>query len=555
MCRRISQTILKVCLLLGLAACARPTQTVTEAPASSPSPTPAAIPEATESGAFSYPYPPVPIGPAPVSTTTLPAGSFYPYPPALLGPAPIATQTSSTAIASPSPPTPAPPRPTPLPTRRPIISRPVTTSFGIIFISWSPAGRYLSFLTQTLEEAASIPADEDALGPLPGTVHFHDTETENTCQYPRNNPLGLDFYRWFAWLPDSRLLVLSEAGDLVEIEGPCTNRSPQVLLDLVEPVTDVLTSSADGRYHLLQGESGCWLFDVNAAAPLPLERCSLESSFSPSGDRLVAHLKNAEGYITTIINTSTGRTVRSISWSLTGGPDPSAGRPLPGPYWLDNRRFLIYPTDAGPLLATLGASFQVQRVAETLFGITGSSSQTVEAAISPDGSSFHLLLKEVTGPDARSARIFLYHSENNQVERIQYAGATFSPGGQFLDLWRAVEQGDLEETEHWLRPVDPPESESVRFSLTEDQDSPALSVEGLAAVARIAEPGSLTTLLVKDAASGEVLWNWFADPNIYNFYWSPAGDRFAAIGTALLGGEQALFLFTTKGNNQADSSQ
>jgi len=546
MCSWISHTILKILLLLGLAACARSTQTVTESPASSPSPTPAAIPEAAETAVDSYPYPPVPIGPAPVSTATLPAGSFYPYPPAPLGPAPVASSTPLALV---------PPRPTPLPTRRPIIFHPVTTSFGITFISWSPDGRYFSFLTQTLEDAASSPAGEDSPSPLPGTVHFYDTETENTCQYQQNNPLGLDFYRWFAWLPDSRLLVISEAGDLVEIESPCTNRPPRTLHDLAEPISSAVTSSADARFHLLAGESGCWLFDLIAATSLPLERCSLESSFSPNGDRLAVHSRNSGGYTTTIINTATGRSVRSIPWTLTFGPSPSAGTGLPDPSWLDNRRLLIYPTDIGPLLATLGASFQVEPVAETLFGIDGSSFQYVEAAISPDGSSFHLLLKEVTGSDDRSARIFLYHSENNEVERIQYDGASFSPGRQFLDLWRAVELGDLEETEHWLRPVDPPESEPVRFTSTEEQDSPALSLEGLAAVSRIAEPGSLTTLLVKDAASGEVLWNWFVDPYIYNFYWSPAGDRLVAIGTALLGGEQALFLFTTEGNSQADFPQ
>lgn len=549
MCGRISHTILKVCLLLGLASCARATQTVTEAPSSSPSPTAAVIPEATETGVDSYPYPPVPIGPAPVSTATLPAGSFYPYPPTPLGPAPIATQTGFTVVASP-----APPRPTPLPTRRPIISRPVTTSFGISFISWSPDGRYLSFLTQTLEDAASSPAGEDALDPLPGTVHFYDTDSEDICQYQQNNPLGLDFYRWFTWLPDSRLIVLSKAGGLVALDRPCPDRPPRILLDLSEPISDVLTSSADGRLHVLQGESGCWLFDVSAADALPLARCSPESSFSPNGDRLAVNSSKDEGYTTTIINTATGRPARSISWSLTGSPDPSARTALPVPSWLDNQRLLIYPTDTGPLLVTLGAGFQVQLVADTLFGIAGSSFQFAEAAISPDGSSFHLLLEEVTGLDARAARIFLYHSENNQVEKIQYARASFAIGGEFLDLWRPVELGDIEEAERWLRPVDPPGSESVRLTSTEEQDFPALSIEGLVAVARIAEPGSLTTLLVKEAASGEVLWNWFVDPYIYHFYWSPTGDHLAALGTSLLGGEQALFLFTTAGNSQADFS-
>jgi hypothetical protein len=107
---------------------------------------------------------------------------------------------------------------------------------------------------------------------------------------------------------------------------------------------------------------------------------------------------------------------------------------------------------------------------------------------------------------------------------------------------------EFEQIERWIRPVDPPGSKAVQLTSIEEQDSPSLTEHGLAAIARLAEPGSLTTLLVKDALTGEVIQNWFADPYAFNFHWSPDEDYLAAVGTALQGGEQAIYILLAAGD-------
>jgi hypothetical protein len=252
--------------------------------------------------------------------------------------------------------------------------------------------------------------------------------------------------------------------------------------------------------------------------------------------------ENGAGTSTSIFDTSTGKLTRSIEWAFTG----EVGE-LPGPVWLDDSRFLIPRTDKGPQMVTLGADFRVRPVAETFFGIPGLASQYVEVATALEGANaFHLLLMELRIEGRGGTRAFLYHSENNVVEELRYPSGDFSPDGQYLDLSKPVVVNDIEELEHWLRPVDPLGSKETRFTSTEDQNFPSLSPDGRIAVARLVEPGSPTTLLVQDATSGETMKAWFVDPYTFTFSWSPTGEVLAATGAGLLGGEQALYLFTTK---------
>jgi hypothetical protein len=432
------------------------------------------------------------------------------------------------------------------------------TSTRIFLNGWSPDGRYLSFLSQTREEMVDSLDGEGLGGPLPGTVHFYDVETGEHCQYPQtqrnsrtegetpaesgDNQPGLDFNRWVGWLPEGRLLVLTRSGELGVLDSPCSKGTPSTLPGLAEPVEEVFLGDAGGSWLLIQGESGCLLYDIPGATALPLQGCARSASFSPGGDRLAINVHQlGSNFSTLVFDTSTGKSTRTIEWTFTG----EAGD-LAGPIWLDARRFLISRTDAGPQLVTLGADFQIQAIAETFFGVPGSANQTSEVFLSPDGNAFHLLLINLQSVDSAGEKsAWLYHSESQHVEKLHFSSADFSPGGRYLDLVKSLIVNEIEELEHWLRNVDPEESKAVRLTATDDQNFPSLSQDGRVAIARIAEPGSPTTLIVKSVSNGEVLETWFVDPYTYQLFWSPTGGVLAALGDGQPGGDQALYLLST----------
>jgi hypothetical protein len=418
---------------------------------------------------------------------------------------------------------------------------PIVTSPRILFKGWSLDGRYLAFLTQTREDVVSSLESTAVFGSLPGTMHFYDVETGEHCQYSRSNQIGLDFNRWFGWLPEARLVVLTRTGKLSLLESPCSNETASTLPGISAPVDEVFLGDAGGRFILFRGESGCWLYDTPRLTATALPRCARSASFSPSGDRLALSIhQRASNYLTVVVDTSTGKATRTIEWALAG----EAGE-LVGPTWLDDRRFLISPTNAGPLLVTLGADFSVDQVAGTFFDLPGSPDQTSQAILSLDGKAFHLLLTDLpAGNSAGEGSVWLYHPESQTVEKLVYPAASFSAGGRYLDLVKFLLVNETEELEHWLRNVDPPQSKAVRLTSADDQDFPSLSADGRAAIARLAEPGSPTTLIVESVASGNILGFWFVDPYIYQFYWSPTGEILTALGDGGPGRDQALYLIS-----------
>jgi hypothetical protein len=345
-----------------------------------------------------------------------PAGPTATVPPTATAP-PTGTAVPS-ATASPQPTATPSPEPSPTPTLPPV--PPVATAFMLWTAGWSPDGQWLAYRTFSVDDTNHNPVEGTAIIPY-GTFHFLNVGTGTGCAYPRDNAYGLQFNLWHAWLPDGRLMTLDQAGAVVALAAPCDGVTAAVL-DAASRPACLVTNPDSGQ------------------------------TCSPDGRRLGHTDETQRPRTTTITNTSTGRTEAVITWPYS---NDGIGH-LPGPAWLDNDRFLIFASDEGPLLVTLGAEVQVQHIAPDLFGLPGTTWQTATGSLIPGTSDFHLLLQD-HDLSLGTSHILLYHSESGLVELLSTAYAYLSPNGQWLEL-RGYDSEPA-----WLRPVDPPHSEPRQY--------------------------------------------------------------------------------------------
>lgn len=475
-----------------------------------------------------------------------------------------ASQTSGAASATPAEAVGIVPTVTPTPQRAvpsstPAIQAtgagPILTSPGLYFLGWSPDGAWLTYLTQTELDLLDSPVGEGIRGTPPGTIHFLNTQTGEDCQYPQENENGLLLNRWFAWLPGGRLITLTAEGGMVAMNSPCQGGTPEALLPTnlnLEPLEEVYAASQDNQVLLAKGADFCWIVDLLQASAAAIGACTPQASFSPDESYLSVDFDNEPDYRTEIYRVETGQPAGSVDWQFSAG---GLGF-LPAPKWLDESRFVIYRTDQGPLQVDVEAGFQVQEIAPTFFGIEGHAYQYPDVLVSPDSANFHLLLTD-PGPEAsgEQTRLYLYHSENEQVEELPYVGGSFAPGGN-LSLLASSSDGGFERSSHWLRPVDPPGSEARLIASVDDQAYLGVSPDGeLIARAspssdqlRNQPPGSTAraNITVFDATSGTVLLEWRVDAYTFTFAFSPDNRFLAAVGTPITGGLQALYLLPSE---------
>ena len=69
----------------------------------------------------------------------------------------------------------------------------IATAPGLFTGSWSPDGRYFSFLSQTREDIANMFAGEGKGYPPPGDQNFYELQTSQICSYPEHNVVRLNF--------------------------------------------------------------------------------------------------------------------------------------------------------------------------------------------------------------------------------------------------------------------------------------------------------------------------------------------------------------------------
>jgi WD40 repeat protein len=389
------------------------------------------------------------------------------------------------------------------PTATPQPVSPLVHGENIMQLNWSLDGQWITFLTQTVQEAAAVPP-ENYTGPITGTLNLYNVQSGQSCAYPMENPHHLKLNAWHAWLPDGRLATLDDHNQVLALQPPCSGQ--------IAPV------SARERLTLQP-------YDPNHP----------DQTFSPDGSYRAFNQQDQNQYRTIIEKSATNDLVAAIVWSYSAG---GLGG-LPEPVWLSDQQFILPRSDAGPLLVTLAQKAQTQLIASSYFQLNGSASQLASGLSNPD---LHLLLTE-SGVDSGQADVRLYHGEDHTVEKLLYPFGSFTPGGTAVILGNDA-------GERWMRVVDPPDSPLVKFIATSDQPFPAWSPDGkrvaIASQPAVNQPVSIRVL---EAPSGTNLYTWRLS-GLYGYYnytqlvWSPGLQYLAAVGSDLNNPqERAIFLF------------
>ncbi len=475
----------------------------------------------------------------PPTATLTPSATPTPLPTATPSPLPSAT-------ATPLPPT-ITPTPTPTltftPTATPVPPTPVLTAPGLFAGSWSPDGRYFSFISQTSEDIAAMP-DVPAPGELPpGAFGFYDTQTGQSCTYPEVNALALNFRRgWIGWRGDHAYQVLTYTGKLVTVAAPCVNLPYALAGVFKEPVERTLAVSPDGRWALLAGEKTCWLFNIARQTAVTIEKCTPAASFSPGGDRLAFAYGDFPELHIYVYATASATVEKLIPWTYSGGVGVNG--PV-GPTWVSEDQFILQPTDDGPTLVSLDREPLTEIFPNKLFNIQGDFTVVAYGAPEPGSGILHMIFHLSGG----GIDIFyLYHTENSILEELPYAYVSWFDQNRSLLLckygpaWTCLS--------YWMRDIDPPTSQLIQasdlafYSLMESPDGQ------LAASTSQMDSNQRLAVVIRSLPGLAVRKSWIDASDSYYFAWSPDSSTLAAVSRPVDltfdGGQSALYILSFK---------
>jgi hypothetical protein len=302
--------------------------------------------------------------------------------------------------------------------------------------NWSPDGVYFFF---TLVEAAEDPQSDRVYT----SVNFLNVETGEVCRHPDQH-LGYYGSNQVHWLPDSRLLIVTESQGL-QIYIPCQDEIESIGNRIPETVYPIFTSGREsGAFFLLQGEAHYWLLERDTLQarrleePAPGPERTDRQVWSPSGAQVSIIQSAGEGEaredILTIVAADSGRVVHRIRL-----PNASEYGPPSAEWLLEDKIFVWSFNETGPLLVDLvGGQPRIISVKQELLGLDISIPDEVHGtaymADQTSGNFFIALRTNKPGVDA----LLIYYSETGEVKRWQEDGHyyLFFPGDQFVFLNR-----------------------------------------------------------------------------------------------------------------------
>jgi len=179
-------------------------------------------------------------------------------------------------------------RPTaePLPTSIVTIQRtavqPLLSGRSITPGNWSPDGRFLLF--SQLETSGGQPATR---------LNFLNVETGEICQVEKGYPPESGLRENHVWLPDGRLLFISEGGE-IDLLKPCEIGTENLTDRYPERFTQVAAYDSLSSRILLKNQDSFWIMDgaslnvwpIPEVSPNPYELHWDDYAWSPDGERL-----------------------------------------------------------------------------------------------------------------------------------------------------------------------------------------------------------------------------------------------------------------------------
>jgi hypothetical protein len=370
----------------------------------------------------------------------------------------------------------------PLPTSVVSIPRtpvqPLAIARHIFFGTWSARGKYFFF--GALNAAGKAPSM---------TLHFVNAKNGDVCLADESVPPVSSLRRRHAWLPDGRLLFLSEEGEMYLLT-PCAVGRERLTDRYPARFDQVAAYDGPSGRILLENEGSFWILDgaslealqIREVSPNPDHRDNY--AWSPGGERLaISRLngrdKKAESTLYLVAG-ETGEVVRGLP--LEYATDQHA----PGVEWLTEDELLLHgPPVVMDLRTDPPAITHVLEDILALDVVFPYELSTWASIVDPGGKDYYLAVR-VNHP--RNQNIYLYRSETGGVDilRHEISAILIFPGGDGVEM-RKLEDPPATQDEYDLVWVDA--SQDSRRLVVQGhtpRDYPDLDVEYLPRSSQIA---------------------------------------------------------------------
>jgi hypothetical protein len=300
--------------------------------------------------------------------------------------------------------------------------------------NWSAGGQYLVF-----------GQPDTSAEPHRLRIQFLDAHTGSVCPAELSFPGVVELNGRHAWLPDGRLLFLSQAGELWTID-PCAEGSQSRISSPPEPFEQAEAVDPLGEHILLSSATAYWILNsdslsfvkVTGVAPIPYELHWDHAAWSPNGQLLaISHLNGQDrqaGSTLFIIDAASGTAREQIPFK--DATDQSA------PYveWLSRFELLLSGNANIWRVDLSGSPPQVADLLQETFGLDAAYPNDFTGMASlPDssGQNYHLLVR-LNLP--RNQAMYLYHRETGQAQvfRPEANPLVIFPGGELINMRQAA---------------------------------------------------------------------------------------------------------------------
>lgn len=329
------------------------------------------------------------------------------------------------------------------PTRQPLaasaaaaqgaVVQPVVSAPSLAVGSWSPDGAYLVFGETTTSGGETLLE-----------LFFLQAETGQTCRAAEaqwtagERSDGLNYQ--YAWLPDGRLLYVSQEGRVVAMT-PCGDDVQEFGTGYPVTFTGVPAFNVESGHVLLTTGDAYWLLDGATLEAQPvsgLARALPEfnrewPAWSPDGKHIALSLldeASAEDALILVVDAATGEISRRLPLPGIVGPD------LPWVEWLTSDSLLLSGNDLLQVLDIAADPPQRTDLLNDVFLLDLSYPTDFSGSdwVAAKGADGYYLAVRANHP--RNQSVYVYDSQTEQVSVFEHDAHTilFTPGGQGLRL-------------------------------------------------------------------------------------------------------------------------